>query len=113
MSLTLRFRDLDRNVTERITTLERGSKYRSRKSPWPCPSLDNVEPLRTPKVVPHRIEVATKDQPEEWTDFWRGDEVTAPTRMSHCRVETVRPVQGDVHELTEWDRSASREYRGV
>ena len=98
---------------ERVTTLERGRKYRSRKGSWSGTNLDDVELLGMPQVVPHRVEVVAEDQPEERTDFRRGDEVTAPTRMSHCRVETVRPVQGDVHELTKWDRSASREDRGV
>ena len=98
---------------ERVTTLERGSKYRSRKGSWSGTNLDDIELVGTPKVIPHLIEVVAEDQPEERTDFWRGDEVTAPTCMSHRRVEAVRPIQGDVHELTEWDRSASREDRGV
>jgi hypothetical protein len=98
---------------ERVTTLERGGKYRSRKGPWSGTNLNDVELLGTTQVVPHRVEVVAEDQPEERTDFRRGDEVTAPTCVSHRRVEAVRPIQGDVHELTEWDRSASREDRGV
>ena len=113
MSLTLRFRGLDRNVTKRVTTLDRGGKYRSHKGSWSGTDLNDVESIGTTQVIPHRIEVVSKDQPKEWTDFWRGDEVTAPTRMSHRRIETMRPVQGNVHELTEWDRPASREDRGV
>ena len=96
-----------------MTTLERGSKYRSRKGSWSGTNLDDIELSGTPQVIPHCVEVVAEDQPEERTDFWRGDEVTAPTRMSHCRVETVRPIQGDVHELAEGDRSASREDRGM
>jgi hypothetical protein len=69
MSLTLRFRGLDRNVMERVTTLERGSKYRSRKGPWSGTNLDDVELIWTTQVVPHRVEVVTEDQPEERTDF--------------------------------------------
>jgi hypothetical protein len=54
---------------ERVTTLERGSEYRSRKGPWSGTSLDDVELGGTPKVIPHLIEVVTEDQPEERTDF--------------------------------------------
>ena len=98
---------------ERVTTLERGGKNRSRKGPWSGSNLDDVKTIGTTQLIPHRIQVVANDQPEEWTDFWRGDEVTAPTRMSHRRIKTVRPIQSGLHELAEWDSSASREDRGV
>jgi hypothetical protein len=69
MSLTLRFRGLDRNAMERVTTLERGGNYRSRKGPWSGTNLDDVELIWTSKVVPHRIEVVAENQPKERTDF--------------------------------------------
>jgi hypothetical protein len=49
---------------ERVTTLERGSKYRSRKGSWSGTNLDDIELVGTPKVIPHLIEVVAEDQPE-------------------------------------------------
>jgi hypothetical protein len=70
MSLTLRFRGLDRNVTKRVTTVDRGGKYRSRKGPWSGANLNDVELIWTTQVDPHCVEVVAKDQPEEWSYFW-------------------------------------------
>ena len=106
-------RPLDEDVPQRGQTGRLRREHRHRQRARTGARFDDDERIGFTGGQPPVIERTCEHGAEEWSDFRRREEVAAPTRGAHRRVEAVlRVVEGGLHDLGEGNRPAPSDLRG-
>ena len=99
--------ELDCDVRPGSQTLGLCGDHRPSQGSRACTNLDHHEIVRASQLAPPFIECSCQYCTEEWAHLGRSDEVAAPPRRSHVRVEAVLTVESKRHEVAKTDRSGA------